>query len=240
MLTVLTYLWHDPNGKHNAKYRYGADDVRLLRKMVRRHLTVPHDFAVVTDMAEAFAYDIDIRVIAPRMETHVPGTCFRRLFTFHPDGREIFGKQVLQLDLDSVITGNLDALAARPENLVMWRNPTRLPWNNPAKPGRCCYNTSCLLHRPGTMPNIWWDFLNGPRFGHDDQWHLSGLLGPNWPYFDGENDGVYRVARPDTPGSGVDGVLPENARIVFFTGSEGKWFEPHIQAANPWIAEHRV
>jgi hypothetical protein len=74
----------------------------------------------------------------------------------------------------------------------------------------------------------------------DDQWYLSDALGPDVPYFDGARDGVYRIARDDTPGSGVSGDLPDNACIVTFPGSNGKWTLPHIAAANPWIAEHRV
>ncbi len=239
-IVVATYIWFDPDNKHNAKYQYGADDVRLLKRMVSRHLSVPHEFAVITDMGDLFANDADIRVIKPDMTTHVPRTCFRRLFTFHPDGAKLIGERVLQLDLDTVIVGSMDSIASRTVDLVLWRNPGRVPWENPTKTGRPYYNTSLVLHRCGTMPEIWQDFNpdRGPMH-RDDQWYLSDKLGPTMSYVDG-SDGVYRLARDDTPGSGVSGELPANARVIFFPGSDGKWFEPHIAQENPWILEHRV
>lgn len=233
-IVVATYLWSDPDSKYDPCY--GVEDVRRLRDGVKAHLTLPHEFAVITDMADAFEGVADIRVIKPEMDTHVPGTCFRRLFTFHPDGANLIGERVLQLDLDCLIVGNLDGLFDREEDLIMWRNPTRLPYDNPTKPGRCYFNTSCVLHRCGTMPEIWNGFVPGHTYGKDDQWHLSEILGKEWPYFNGADDGIYRIARSDTPGSGVDGELPHNARVVFFTGSEGKMNNPEVLKKNPWIA----
>jgi hypothetical protein len=238
-LVVLTYWWTDPASKHNAKYQYTSGDVRLLQRMVKRHLTVPHEFAVVTDRPDEFENDADIRAILIDWTTHVPGRCFVRLMTFHPTGADI-GERVLQMDLDTVVVGNMDALVDRNEDLVLWRNPSRVPWENPVKPGRPYYNTSILLHRCETMPEVWEQFhVSRSARVRDDQWWLAELLGPDMPYFDGARDGVYRLARADTPGSGVNGELPENARIVFFPGSDGKWFEPRIAAANPWIERFR-
>ena len=93
------------------------------------------------------------------------------------------------------------------------------------------------------MPYVWDGFVDAVATtqrlpAKDDQWYLSNLFGEELPYFDGAKDGVYRIARADTPGSGVDGELPENACIVFFTGSNGKWTNPAVLEANPWIAEY--
>lgn len=233
MLTVLAYWWTDPQSRQ--KFAYTADDVRTLKDLVKRHLTVKHEFTVVTDKPRQFDEDKDIRAIPLRMETHIPGTCFAKLFTFHPMGEFYFGERVFQIDLDSIPVGNMDALVERDENLVLWRNPSRKPWDNPVKAGRPYYNTSFVLHRCGTMPLLHQKFdpMN-PRC-RDDQWWVSDQLGPNVPYWDDE-DGVYRLARDDTPGSGVSGELPANARIVTFPGSEGKAHEAHIREANPWIA----
>lgn len=236
MLTVATYFWHpDPGSKFAAAYT--PDDVRRLQRMVERNMTVPHEFAVITDRPELFDDDTEIRAVPLRKGTHVPGTCFVRLFTFHPMGRERIGERVLQIDLDTLIVGNMDALVQRDEDTVLWRNPGRVPWDKPSRPGRPYYNTSLVLHRCGTRPEIYtaFDPLN-PRC-RDDQWWLSEMFGPDAPYWDGSH-GVYRLGRDDTPGSGVSGELPENAVVVTFPGSEGKWSEPRVAAANPWIAEH--
>ena len=227
-LTVAAYQWGN---------KYSPDDVRRLQRMVKRYMTVRHTFAVITDKSQAFDADRDIHAIQMDMTTHIPGKCFAKLFTFHHLGGEIFGERILQIDLDSIIVGPLDPLVDRDEDLVMWRNPSRIPWDNPTKPGRCFYNTSLVLHRCGTMPWLRDAFDPTDPRCRDDQWWLSSLLGPDMPYWDG-SDGVYRLGRDDTPGSGVNGVLPENARIVTFPGSEGKWTEGRIREANPWIEEH--
>lgn len=237
-LTVATYWWSPDSQKPSGYHPYTADDVRLLQRQVSRYLSVPHDFAVITDRPGLFAGDEAIRAVPIDWTTHVPGTCFVRLMTFSPKARETIGEKVLQIDLDTIIVGGLDSIVSRTSDIVMWRNPSRIPWEAPAKAGRPYYNTSLLLHRSGTLAHIWEEFdPREPRY-RDDQWLLSDKLGPKVPYFDG-NDGVYRLAREDTPGSGVWGTLPENARIVTFPGSEGKPWEPRIAEANPWIAEYR-
>lgn len=237
MLSVVTYWWRDP--AYTGEHPYTADDVRSLQQQVDWHLAAPHEFVCVTEFLDAFRGDPAIRTVPLDGHTHILGTCFARLMTFAPHARDLLGERVLQMDLDTVIVGSLDEIAARDDDLVMWRNPSRIPWQAPEKTGRPYYNTSLLLHRTGTLPDLWAAFHPAnPRY-RDDQWYLSDLLGPNMPYFDG-SDGVYRLARADTPGSGVWGDLPKNARIVTFPGSEGKWWQPHIAEANPWIAEHRA
>ena len=237
MLTVATYFWTDPASRH--KFEYSADDVRLLQRMVKKHLSAPHEFAVITDRPHMFDGDKAIRAIPLNLETHVPGTCFVRLFTFHSKGQYIFGERVFQIDLDTIPVGEMAPLVERDEDLVLWRNPGRIPWGRPAKAGRPYYNTSFVLHRCGTMPWIHQMFNPSNPGCRDDQWYVSDMLGPGMPYWDASH-GVYRLGRDDTPGSGVSGTLPANARVVTFPGSEGKYFEPAIKAANPWIAEHRV
>lgn len=236
-LVIGTYFWQPDAGSKFA-HAYAPDDVRRLQRMVARHCTVPHQFAVITDRPELFEGNSDIRAIRIDQTKHVPGTCFVRLMTFHPNGMAMIGDKVLVIDLDTLIVGNIDHLVSREENLVLWRNPARIPWHNPTMKGRPYYNTSVLLHRCGTMPDIWESFdPHNPRV-RDDQWWLAAMLGADMPYFDGEKDGVYRLGRKGEPGTGVDGALPPNACIVTFPGSEGKWTDPAIRAANPWIEAH--
>jgi hypothetical protein len=245
VLTVITYFWHpDPGSKFAAPYT--ADDVRRLRRQVKRHLTTRHEFAVVTDRPHMFDGDVGIRAIPLDKAKHVPGTCYARLMTFHPDGADIFGERVMQVDLDTLIVGNMDKLVDRDEDLILWRNPARIPWDGPAEFGvvsmaravrRCYYNTSFLMHRCGSMPDVWSEFNPNRLIAKDDQWYLSNLFGRDCAYVDASH-GVYRLAREDTPGSGVDGKLPENACVVTFPGSNGKWSDPRIRQANPWIEEH--
>ena len=280
MLSVGTYLWRpDPGSKF--KVGYTPADVNLLQRMVARHLTVPHQFVCITDADQDAGFDPAVRVVPIDWSTHVPGTCFVRLMTFHPQGREMIGERILQLDLDTVIVGNIDHLVNREEDVVLWRNPTRFPWADLDEDGRKAhvaksfpmllpflggvdfrqrsiahvgergqttfvvnqlrtyYNTSLLFHRCGTRPDIWSRFDPKRPPAKDDQWYLSDLYRMDCPYFDGARDGVYRLARSDTPNSGVDGALPANACVVTFPGSNGKPSDAHILERNPWVREHR-
>lgn len=235
-LVVATYWWTPDTEKF---YAFNADDVRLLARQVKRHLPVPHEFVCITDQPDLFDGDPDIRAIWLDRTTHVHNCCYARLMTFHPNGAELIGERVLQIDLDTVIVGDMTSLVERKENLVLWHNPGRVPWHKPIGRGvnRPYYNTSLLLHRCGTLPKVWTDFDPGNPSAKDDQWYLADIFGPVAPYYD-RTDGVYRLARREQPETGVWGSLPANARLVTFPGSNGKPWQPEIRAANPWIDEH--
>ena len=239
MLTVACYLWYDPMWRHSGAFTYGARHVRLLRDMVAKNITVPYEFVCITDRPHLFANSPGIRAIMIDWTTHVPGTEFVKLMTFHPNGRQIIGERVLQLDLDTVIVNNIDKIVNRDEDLVVWRNPTRIPYANPAKSSRPYYNGSVILHRCGTHPEIWkvFDQKKPTPNVRDTQVWMSVLIGPDAPYWD-DRDGIYRIARADTPGSGVSGLLPDNACIVTFPGDQGKPWLPEVRKANPWIADY--
>ena len=261
MLLIGTFWWTPDAGSKFAA-AYTVQDVLRLQRAVAKHCTVEHQFVVITDQPHLFTHVSNlVRAVPLDKTTHVPGTCYTRLMTFHPDGPALFGaERLLQIDLDTLIVGNIDHLGKRLENIILWRNPARVPWDETEiksqiyrngegqlryanNTRRCYYNTSVLMHRLGSMPWIWEDFVTRrdnkmPLQAKDDQWLLSDHFGNGAPYFDGARDGVYRLARADTPGSGVDGELPDNACICTFPGSDGKWVQPEIREANPWINAH--
>jgi hypothetical protein len=245
-LAVITYLWSpDANSKLAAPYT--PEDVRKIAKAVKANLTVPHSFICVTDRPEAFDGDTDVRAIP--IDDTIPmdaGHCVCRLMTFHPNGREIFGAdRVFQMDLDTLVIRNFDDVVMRDEDVVLWRNPARVPWDNPSRPQRPYYNGSFVLHRCGTWPDVWKNYqlaISGHLFGYrtkDDQAWLSSYLGRDMPYFDASH-GIYRIARPGEPETGIHGTLPDNAKLVTYPGSEGKISLPHIREANPWLEEYAM
>lgn len=242
-LIVACYLWRDPEWKHSGSFVYGPEHVRMLQKSVAKHLRLAHEFVCVTDRPEWFADDKDIRVVALDNATHVPGREWAKLMTFHPNGPELFGgDRILQLDLDAIICGNIDMIAMRKERIVLWRNPARIPWDAPDKfTGRAYHNGSIIFHRLGTAPHVWEWFVDNTQeiVGklRDTQAWMAVCLGRDLPYWD-QNDGIYRLERDDTPGSGIRGALPENARIVFFPGSEHKPWLPQVRERWPWIADY--
>jgi hypothetical protein len=252
-LAVITYLWSpDANSKLAAPYT--PEDVRKIAKAVKANLTVPHSFICVTDRVEAFDGDTEIKAIP--IDDTIPmdaGHCVCRLMTFHPNGREIFGvDRVFQMDLDTLVIRNFDDVVMRDEDVVLWRNPARVPWDNPRRANRPYYNGSFVLHRLGTRPHIWEDYLRrwqlderhyraevgrsgacNPCMKNDQVWY-SSFLGPDMPYWDASH-GVYRIARPGEPETGVWGDLPVNARLVTTPGSEGKVSNPVVREANRWL-----
>lgn len=246
-LAVITYLWSpDANSKLAAPYT--PEDVRKLARAVKANLTVPHSFICVTDHPEAFEGDPDTKAIP--IDDTIPmdaGHCVCRLMTFHPNGREIFGAdRVFQMDLDTLVIRNFDDVVMRDEDVVLWRNPARVPWDNPSRPQRPYYNGSFVLHRCGSCPDVWMQYRrfnaqrNESALDHivkDDQTWLSFFFGPKAPYFDASH-GIYRIARPGEPETGVHGTLPDNAKLVTYPGSAGKIHLPHIREANPWLEEY--
>lgn len=149
---------------------------------------------------------------------------------FSREARDLFGRRLVSLDLDCVITGDLRPIFDRTEDIVLWGD------TNPTTP----YNGSLILHRTGTRPHVWEDFdpTTSPLrakalgyFGSDQAW-IGAALGPDEPRFSRE-DGVYSY-RVDLR---VRGELPSNARIVFFHGQWDPWMT-EVQRRHDWVREH--
>jgi hypothetical protein len=230
-LVVATYLWSDPaRDSQRRGYTFNHEHVRVLRNMVRRNLSVPHRFVCVADETIE-----DIDVVPLDWRKHVPGTVCIRLMQH--DGawcRANLGERVLSLDLDVVITGSLDRLAARTEDAIFWRNP-----NFPA-PGRAFYQSSVQLFSAGARQELWSDFIPGQtdrwmnwRFGGKEQAWISERLEWNEAHFDA-NWGIYGAGRLGSKGIGSE--LPENACIVSFPGAREP-SQPETQRLHPWVAE---
>jgi len=234
-LTVVTYLWTDPARIRN--YTFNPGHVVILRNMVARHLSRPHEFVCVTNskqVADTLARDT-IRCVPLDGTTHVPGTVFARLMQRRPDIGGILGHRILSLDLDCVIVGGLDPIVDRNEESVWWRNP-----NFPA-PQRAFYQTSIQLFTAGSRSELWTDFdpqitpsWVNRRFGGREQAWVSERLDWDEPYWD-ESHGVYGAGR--LGGEGIYTELPANARIVFTPGNRAP-HQPETQEKHPWIEEH--
>lgn len=237
---MVCFLWDDPRGKCRNIYVYDERHVRLVKSMVDRHLTIPHDFVIVTDTPERFKNDSDIRTVDLDKTTFVPGTRYAKLMLWRKDIGGIIGRRMLYLDLDCVITDYLDPVVARKEDVVLWRNPN---FQGPNK-RRARYNTSMMLIKAGSRPHLYEDFnpkTDPPKlrklWGGTDQAWISHKLSWSDEAFWTDEDGVYGAGRLKDIVPGVGTKLPDNARIVFFPGSR----IPHmkkIQKEHPWITQY--
>lgn len=232
MITVLVWKWGD---------KYRPEHLERLRSMLKRHLRQKHRIVCLTDRAGSVPAGIE----AARLPPHFPGSrmkCMRRLWIYSPKVSQ-FGDRVLQLDLDLVLTGSIDALVDRPEPFVIWKSDSNVVHGYG-------YNPSVLLITPGARADIWDQYSADPyrvmaktdAAGwwvkvNSDQAVMSYLLAgqdvPCWTSADGIY--AYRVIAGKRGQRGK--TLPENARIVSFHGPRDP-SSPELQELSPWLAEH--
>lgn len=232
MLTVVTFLWDDPHRRRD--YKFGPSHVLTVKRMVERHLSIPHEFVCVTD------HKIEgVRCVPIDWRKHVPGTCFVKLMMHRPDIAGLLGRRILYLDIDCVVTGSLDALVLHAADAVFWRNP------NYEMPRRAFYQGSIQLFTAGARSELWTDFdpIETPkwinrRYGGAEQAWISERL-PHSESIWTEEHGVYGAGRlfNGEMGKGVTTELPENARIVFLPGNREP-SQAEVQDVHPWIKDH--
>lgn len=110
MLTVISVLKKSP--EYNAKW------VDKLQRAVARHLTVPHEFVCLSD--------VDVPCTRVPLQHGWPGW-WSKIELFRPG---VIVGPTLYLDLDTVLVGNIDALASFEEDFAIMRN-----LNQPHMPG---------------------------------------------------------------------------------------------------------
>jgi hypothetical protein len=213
MLRVMTWFWQQPEGRAT----YTADHVNIWAAMVRRHLTIPHRLAVVTDVPGDYG---DLEVIEPprdfedvRIPTWGPSfpQCLRRLAMFAPDAGERFGERFVSMDMDCVVSGNLDVLFDTNVDFKIYAGTSS------ARP----YNGSMVMMTAGARPQVYTEFSPegaveaGKQFVGSDQAWISYCLGwgeQTW----GADDGVLWY------GSSRNANSPEH-KLMFFPGSPKPW-----------------
>lgn len=231
MLVISTWLWGS---------KFCADDVVKLAAGVKRHLKQPHRFLCIGDDIRRLPRDMGATVI---WADDVPLTeqkgCYARLRMFDPAWQRYLGieDRVVNIDLDTIITGPLDPLFDRPEPFVIMQK------GNASNP--CPFNGALMMIRSGAHPEVWSDFsveaaskVAFYEFPDDQGWIWHKM--PNaagWKC--GPESGVYVFRKPGWPSfdrkmaRGGD-ELPEGARLVTFSGGRS----PLKYKSLPWVQEH--
>jgi hypothetical protein len=250
LIRVLCWLWQ----QEKTLYRYGPADVDTWASMVSRHLTLPYRLACVTNTPKGIDSSVEI---LPLPEIAVSSSrwpsskglpqCFRRLDLWRADAAKTYGERIVSMDLDCVVTGSLDPLFDRPDEVVMCQG----------RVGKAAYNGSMLLLKAGVRPQVFnrisqseMELATMQSLGSDQAW-IGYVLGPNEATWT-ENDGVYRYSvqqfpapvknrrnfaysRKALPLQELNPKPPENMRVLFFAGA----YKPRdLKSAYPFIAEH--
>jgi hypothetical protein len=198
--------------------KYPVAYVRKLRDSVRKHLTIPHEFVCVTSDPRVEA--LGIKCLSPLLPYE---GWWQKVGYFVPNMFEQYVGPVLALDIDVVVTGNLDRafnLQVPQHGLVMIEN------FGPNKP-HCAHNSSAMLFIAGDCNDI------AEEFKPEYMQHLHGDQCYIWRKKDGRIDnfpkGLFRSYKYEC----MAAPPPPSTAVVVFHGEPN----PH-QVKARWIHEH--
>lgn len=132
---------------------YGPEYVNRLHAMVRRNTRRPLRFICFTEDAKGLHPGIEVQPLPPiRIPAHHQRFPWRKMSLWGESLGDLTG-QVLFLDLDLVVTGDVDGFFdhAPGEDFVVIRNWTSRP---PAAGERAIGNTSCFRLRVGSNAHL--------------------------------------------------------------------------------------
>lgn len=229
MLTVVCWKWV------GWKAIYRPQHVHALQYMVQKHLQIPHRFVCVTDDPKGLRCETVKLWSDPKVNLQAGHpNCYRRIKMFSNYAKTLLGEKILSIDLDCVILKDITDLITDDDLKIL-------------SGGAAPYNGSLILHKPGTRTCLWDEFdseftppailkhakKTGVRhYGSDQAW--ISYRCPDEATWTRE-DGIYHW-------SAIRGKpLPENARIIFFSGREKVWsdtvkgtrpdlWEPYLEA----------
>jgi len=238
MLSIVVFKWNrNRSGMQlpSSIDQYGAEHVNILYHSIQRNTTVPHRFICVTDDYSGLHSDIERRWLWDFCREL--GGCYNRLYIFSDDINEILGERFIAIDLDCVITDNIDHILNRTDDFII--NEYDIKSNRHAT--HQYYNGGIIMMDAGARSQVWDEFdpqttpqLIQPRkdklelVGSDQAW-ISHLLGPGEQTFS-KRHGVYDFRKLENKHT-----LPDDASIVMFPGrrdplTEYKRYE--------WIRNH--
>jgi hypothetical protein len=202
VITIATLLW-DPNATSLAFSRcYNEAWVDKLYRGFARNLTHPFRFVCFTDRPRTFAEPID--QVAIRSATPGYGDCVQPFELDCP---------MILVGLDTIITGNIDHLAA----FCLEAEVIGLP-RDPFKPSQACNG---IVLSPAGMRHVWDSWA-----GANDMEHMRAQ---DHVFIDDVFPGHVQSFKGAVRDQGLG-----DTRIVYFHGYE----KPHELPSMPWIAEH--
>lgn len=238
-LQIVTFKWGN---------KYTIEHVKRLRSMLKRNLTIPFDFVLITDdpLRDRHEWEKEwhypaIRILPLWDEMRDAHLCGVRLRAFGWDMAAMIGPRFAWIDLDVVITGNVDHIFGRTEPFIALSTPQ----------GPLEYNGSLVMMNAGARNFVFraWNpeaysklpamyaAQQMPAGGQSDEGWMT-LMMPGEPRFNGgwgrREDGIYffrhDLARGAKP-------LPGDARMVIMNGRGNDPANAEAQRL-PWVREH--
>lgn len=240
MITVVIWKWGD---------LYTADHVDRIVRAIRRNLHVAHSIVCITDNTGEIPGSISA---IPLRDVSGKRHC-RRLWIFSDEARSL-GSTLLQIDIDTVITGDLTQLVVDYErsgaNFQIWK----CKMSSRYKFG---LNPTFMMLKAGYYAHIWDDYVKNP------DWRLVQANRDGWPASDQAiishtftSIKSQTVAEPTCPvWTAEDGIislrdelrqmslaphnhqhepLPPGTRLVSFHGR----FDPKQFTMLDWVKQH--
>lgn len=230
-VTVVSWLW----GSGSYRHKFTAQHANALEAMVRHHYDGDIRFVTITDdprgiTGETFPLWDDCNNLVNASGAQLP-SCYRRLRLFDREINKHFGDRICSIDLDTVITGNLNDILDRTEPFVGWhqkgQNHDRV------------YNGSLWIFDAEKYQFMWDDFdpKKSPQIAHnagyngsDQSWISYKLAGKEAAWT--EADGVH--SWPREVRHRKDKSLPEGAKVIMFHGSNKPW-DKKARDESPWM-----
>jgi hypothetical protein len=239
-VNIVACLWGDwPHGEN-----LGVEYVNRMARALKRNITVPYIFTALVDQFKdtccaterggiKFQADVDVG----RLSLQGPGWpgCLPKLSAHDP--KYVFGEdcnRILLIDLDTIITGNIDHFVQYEGNLA-----TRMAFREPGQSG----GDLIAFERGGEMSRALWE-----KIGTDHEELVKMTEGRerfvyrNWTpqpefwsdLFPDEYVSYKRHIRPNGD------KLPENVRLVSCHGLNTNGPRPHhlLEQGLDWVKEH--
>jgi hypothetical protein len=237
-MLIISWKWQ-PNPGYRTKFT--SHHVNHHYAMVKRNLTKPFEYVCITD--DPVGIDPNIKTIAlwddfaniPNPSGKSWPSCYRRLKVFEANASKWLGEKIISMDLDVVITGNLDHLTEIKEDFAIWQ------LRDSKK--KTAYCGSLWFLKTGTRSQVWNDFdpITSPQLakktqhGSDQAWIAHATDFPKEKRITWDEHGVYSFKQhikkqPDPT------TLPANTCMVIFHGEFNPW-DQNIQETYPW-AKH--
>lgn len=160
--------------------KYGPEYVNVLSRMVKRNLTIPHEFVCLTE--DPRGLDADIRVLPLQVKSELHGWWYK-IMLFDPQFP--LKGNILFMDLDVIVFRNIDNLFSfHPDKFCIIRDfnrSIRRDWKR--------MNSSVFRFQSGTCSHVYTEFMQTPkahvrRLHGDQDWIYEKMKDKNfifWP-----------------------------------------------------------